>query len=82
MRATIPARKLKIHEAQTVAMAAATQAVVTLVAAIREAVVAIPAAATRVGVTRAEGIQEAVEDPVVDQTMAAGTLGMTKKYKR
>ena len=63
------------------AMAAATQVGVTRVAAIREAVAAIPAGATRVGVTRAEGTPGAVEDPVVDQTMAAGTPGMTKKYK-
>jgi hypothetical protein len=73
MRAMIPARKLKIQEAQAAATAAATPAEVTQVVATPEAGVATPEAAIRVGATREE-VTLAVEDPVEDRMMAGGTL--------
>jgi hypothetical protein len=80
MRAMILARELRIHEAQTAEMAAATPVEVTPEVATRVAVAATQAAATRVGATPVE-VTLAVEDPAVDKMRAGGTRRMTKGYR-
>ena len=73
MRAMIPARKLKIQEAQAAAMAAATPAEVTQVVATPEGVVVTRAVAI-LGEVTPEAVTPAEEDPVGDKMMAGGTL--------
>jgi hypothetical protein len=68
----IPARRLRIQEAQTAAMAAATPAEVTQVVATPEAVVVTRVVATQVVAIREGGTPEE-EDPAGDQMMAGGT---------
>jgi hypothetical protein len=81
MRAMIPARKLKIQEAQAAAMAAATPAEVTQVVATPEGVV-VTRAVVILGEVTPEAVTLEVEDPVEDKTMAGGTPRLTKRYRR
>jgi hypothetical protein len=82
MKATIPGRKLKTQEGQTVGTAAAAiPAEVTLVVATPEEVVATREAVTPVVAIREAATPEAAEDPVGDKVMAGGTQRMTKRYR-